>query len=518
MGEQRKLDYENENIDIQEENQTTLTEETESSDQIEETGQSELGQEERNKEIQELVGKQMQVKEEMDNGITNVEEVSEFIDEDGNILPARQQGKVELKMLDIENDIVRVRRFREKGDEVYALQDSIRRWGLLEPVHVVPYGDYYILVQGYRRLQAYIHMGKTSILALVDATIPPELAKYYQVELNNTLEYKFIEKLNYGKYVETTQPQISAEVIEQSLGLKTGEYFKMKYIEQFKNDFPDIFMQVQNGRLSIEQAYKRIEKEIEKQQKEADQEEELEEKMGEEADLSELNVEANQQELGKRKILDPVIRRSVESRAGGACECCGYGKGVPDLMGAFQVHHIVAVQYGGSDSKLNLILLCHNCHKLVHDYESARFTPEQETYDRRNDVKRIVVLGNILLHMKKKALLILRQRHENIGRQVDKGVYSVGKGLEKAQVILKGEKEDFDGSPYDTFLTATENLNFGGTVTGSLSQISMEDPEVQLEVELEKEEVEVEEEQEVEVELEEEVEVEVEEEDVQDER
>src|SRR5699024_6017956 len=146
------------------------------------------------------------------------------------------------------------------------LQDSIRRYGLLEQVHAVPFENYYILVQGYRRLQAHINLGIKHILAVIDSTIPPELAKYYQVEMNNVLDYSFTEKLKYGKFVESTQRNLGVDAIEQSLGLKAGEYLKMKYVEQFKDDFPDIFKQVQTGKLSIEQAYKKIDKEIEKQE------------------------------------------------------------------------------------------------------------------------------------------------------------------------------------------------------------------------------------------------------------
>src|SRR5699024_1925661 len=332
---------------------------------------------------------------------TEMQSVSEFLDENGNTVPARKQGRVRLQMLDIENEIMQVKRFRKDDSDVYGLQDSIKMYGMLEPVQVVPYGDYYLLLQGYRRLQAHINLGFKNILAVVDSTIPPELAKYYQVEMNNVLKYAFDEKLKYGKFVENTQRNLGVDAIEQSLGLKAGEYLKMKYIEQFKNDFTDIYKKVETEKLSVEQGYKKIDKEIEKQEKELDNMDalnsgELDEQLRDD-DLSEIQGEVNQQELGKRKILDSSTRRYVESRAEGKCECCGYGEDEPDLMVVFKVHHIIPVQFGGSDSKANLILLCNNCHELVHKYERAEFMPEQDTYDRRSDIKRIVVLGNIIL-------------------------------------------------------------------------------------------------------------------------
>lgn len=428
---------------------------------------------EKEERLQRLRAKQQEAKGGIEERSREVNMVSVFTDEDGDEIAARRRGKVSLEVLNIEEQIIQVKRFRGKDDNVHGLQDSIRRYGLLNPVHVVPYGDLYILVQGHRRLQAYVNLGKQEILAVVDHTIPPELVKYYQVELNNVLGYKFIERLKYGKFVEETQPQMSIDVIEQSLGLVAGEYLKMKYIEQFSKDFPDIYIQVQNGRMTVDQAYKKIDKEIEKQQKEMEKLETESEDMDNLRDvdeLSDLANEANQQELGNRKVLDPVIRRSVESRAGGACECCSYGKDVPDLMGVFQVHHIVPVQYGGDDSKGNLILLCHNCHKLVHDYETGRFSPEQDTYNRLDEIKRIVVLGNMLRILRKMALYHLRSKHVEVARQVEKNVITIGQGIQKAKAKLDWESE-FEYSPYDTFIKATENLRYGGGVQGKLSVI-----------------------------------------------
>lgn len=435
--------------------------------------------EDREHEVAELREKQQQAKEVLEEQSRNAEMVSTFMDDEGTEIAARQRGTIALEMLNIEEQIVQVRRFRGEEDEVHGLQDSIRRYGLLEPIQVVPYGDAYILLQGYRRLQAFINLGKTRILAVVDHTIPPELAKYFQVELNNVKSYRFVEKLNYGKYVEETQPQIGTDVIEQSLGLNAGEYLKMKYVEQFRGDFPEIFMQVQNERMTIDQAYKKIDKEIEKQQKELEKSEVESEAMDDLKnvdELSELANEIKQQELGKRKILEPVIRRSVEARAGGTCECCGYGRDEPDLMGAFQVHHIVPVMYGGDDSKGNLVLLCRNCHSLAHDYETGRFTPEQETYDRLDEVKRIVVLGNILRYLRTKTIKLLRTKHIEISRQVDKGVLTIGQGLLKSKSVLKWQ-EDFEETPYDTFIESTENIRFGGQVTGEYSRLDVETDE-----------------------------------------
>ena len=438
-----------------------------------ETEESEEDVEQRKEKVSELRERQKQAQGEIEKQ-TEMQTVSEFLDENGNTIPARKKGRVKLKMLNIEDEIMQVKRFRKDDSEVYGLQDSIKRYGMLEPVQVVPYGDYYLLLQGYRRLQASINLGFKNILAVVDSTIPPELAKYYQVEMNNVLKYAFDEKLKYGKFVENTQRNLGVDAIEQSLGLKAGEYLKMKYIEQFKNDFPDIYKQVETEKLSVEQGYKKIDKEIEKQEKELDNMDalnsgELDDQLRSD-DLADIQGEANQQELGKRKILDASTRRYVESRAEGKCECCGYGEDEPDLMVVFKVHHIIPVQFGGSDSKVNLILLCNNCHELVHKYERAEFLPEQDTYDRRNDIKRIVVLGNIILRVRKKAIHLLRTKYHEVGAQVDKGVLTIGQGIQKAKMNLRGE-EEYNGAPYNKFYEITESLAFGGDVEGELAGI-----------------------------------------------
>src|SRR5699024_8379199 len=108
------------------------------------------------------------------------------------------------------------------------------------------------------------------------------------------------------------------------------------------------------------------------------------------------------------------LKKTVETRAKGICECCGYGKKdgkeSPELIVVFIAHHIIPVQFGGSDSTQNLILVCPTCHELIHKYEKQQFNPEQETYDRNNDIKRIVVLGNMILKMRGTAINTLKTK------------------------------------------------------------------------------------------------------------
>ncbi|WP_460271428.1 HNH endonuclease [Bacillus sp. NEAU-Y102] len=419
-------------------------------------------------------------------------------DEEGNHIEARNhEGTYLIDVVPIDkikgvgsaDDIVR------KGDlELAALQEDIHRFGLLEPIHVVPHRhvgfrkdednndilgrplyNRYLLLSGRRRLEACINLGYTEVPVLVDSTVPPKLIKFYEALTNNMKEYTFPEKLSHANFLKRTQENITNDMVESILNWRSGEYLKAQYIDQMKNDYPDIYRQVDMRKMSIEQGFKKLEKEIEKAEKELQQaemsEDDIDEKLREDSkdELTELQVDKQQQTVGNRHILDPMIRKSVEVRDL-HCQCCGYGKGEEDFMGVFNVHHIIAVQYGGSDSKFNLILLCANCHKLVHDYEVGKFIPAQQTYDKRSDVKHIVVLGNMLKRMRGMAFEVIRKNHEDLWNLVNKGTLSIGKAILKAGIDLKGEAM-FEPSPYEKFKEATVDLGLGGDITDELGVI-----------------------------------------------
>jgi len=49
-----------------------------------------------------------------------------------------------------------------------------------------------------------------------------------------------------------------------------------------------------------------------------------------------------------------------------ACEICSY-----NFKSILQIHHIVPKSLGGSDELNNLIILCPNCHKIIHAIDSS---------------------------------------------------------------------------------------------------------------------------------------------------
>ena len=432
-----------------------------------------------------LKSKVSNFKEQMEDSINGVNASLEFAfknDEGGTISPRTPDGSAILGILPVES-IKLPPRLRQDDEGLFALQEQIKLVGLLQPIHVVEYGDMFVVLDGVRRLQAMINLGYTEIFALVDSTIPSELVRYYEGLVNGVKPYKFSEKVMYGQYFKDNQPLITYETIEGILGLRTGEFLKALYINELKDEFFDTYQQVEKGKLSIEQGFKKIEKEIEKREKEETSALDdlnsgaLDEQLRNKNELLEMSADAGTQELGNRKILPADIRRNVESRDKGYCQCCGYGKNEPELMGVFNVHHMVAVQYGGSDNPSNLILVCNNCHTLIHKYESSQFLPDKDFYEKHDYVKKIIVLGNILTTMKQKGIVYLKTKHPDTMRVINAGKLTLGKALQNLNVDLRGEAY-FEGSPYNVFMEQAQKIDngiFGGE--GELSKVNYEDDE-----------------------------------------
>lgn len=444
-------------------------------------------------EISELKSKAIEIKKELEEGVTlktNLDSTFLMCNAEGEMVNPRDvtNPKMKLQIIDIESIYAPSRVRYDNEQDTFNLQESLKLFGQLEPIVVIPIFDEsdeedepaYLLAHGYRRMKALQAIGNQEIVAVVDCTIPKDFIKHYEAIFNSTKTYTFQEQLDYGKFLKETQKLLGYDTIEGILGLKTGEFLKALYIDSFKEEFADIFKQVDTKKLTIEQGFKKIEKEIEKREKEMSAIDELnsgalDDQLRNTNELLDLHNDAGNQEVGNRKVLDAVIRRSIESRDNGYCQCCGYGKNEPDLMGVFHVHHIIAVQYGGSDNKTNLVLVCNNCHTLIHDYEKGRFLPDKTTFDRLKYVQKIVVLGNMLATMKQKGLHYLRTKHPDLFRLVDAGKESLGKTLLKVNADLGGEQL-YNNSPYDTFKECAENIdNEVLDVNSDLQTVNWED-------------------------------------------
>ncbi len=64
--------------------------------------------------------------------------------------------------------------------------------------------------------------------------------------------------------------------------------------------------------------------------------------------------------------LDPAIKEAVLVRDNFQCQLCG-------TENSISPHHIVPKSQGGTDHISNLIILCFNCHRSLHDKPNTVF-------------------------------------------------------------------------------------------------------------------------------------------------
>jgi hypothetical protein len=69
-----------------------------------------------------------------------------------------------------------------------------------------------------------------------------------------------------------------------------------------------------------------------------------------------------------REIMSASVQQQVSEKYDGKCYVCGFSIHI-----ALRVHHVVPASLGGTDEIENLVLLCPNCHALVHVLSSKRF-------------------------------------------------------------------------------------------------------------------------------------------------
>lgn len=68
--------------------------------------------------------------------------------------------------------------------------------------------------------------------------------------------------------------------------------------------------------------------------------------------------------INKRKSIPSVTKKSLSARSGGKCEICGWGNEY--MAGVLVSHHIVEHYKTQDDSLDNLIMICPNCHNIIH--------------------------------------------------------------------------------------------------------------------------------------------------------
>lgn len=344
---------------------------------------------------------------------------TDFISDAGSIVVQdanddRENGFT-LTYIDIEK-IAITQRIR-KMQSVEGLVQSIQSTGLLKPIVVAPTvtEGLYVLLDGYRRLQACARAGKVKVPCVVNNRVNTPEIPILEAMYNHSQHYSIKEQVDYINYLETQKGIMNPAMIEYLLQMNSGDYTKLKDILNDNDD--DIVTKLYDGVYDIATAFRKLEqrrkKETmeEKENKKAarvydDEEESGADQIqgsGEEADgdaLTEEQIQAlainaenldddiedtslnemieedkdmngfkpHKQKVGEREYVDPIIKKTVMTRDKSTCQCCK--RGGEQYVDILDYHHILPVFLGGADTPENGIMLCVACHRLVHLYST----------------------------------------------------------------------------------------------------------------------------------------------------
>lgn len=374
--------------------------------------------------------------DEQDTDYTAVETTNSFLDDSGNIVVMDNENPEDKKrfqfdMIPIDRISIATERIR-KDNNFEALYQSVKSTGLLEPIVVAPTKTegYYILLHGFRRLQACAKSGMKTVPSIINHRVKTAEIPMLEALYNHHSNYRMKDIDAFIYYLEREKNILNASLIEYLLQLNTGDYNKFKDIKE--DDDPDIYGKLLEDQITIAQAYKNLEKrrskesatekEVKKTQKayetasdetstgmdavsetgevaegEGLSDDEIKEllidptKLDEEIEEQSLDqlvqhgkemegFEDKQQDWKHRERIDPAIRKAVMSRDNNTCQCCK--RGGPDYVDILDLHHIVEVYLGGKDSVENGTTLCLNCHKQVHLYaRNELHIPKTKTPD-----------------------------------------------------------------------------------------------------------------------------------------
>ena len=373
---------------------------------------------------------------------TPVEEVinsTNILNENGEIVVMSKDGEAfDLQYIDIANIAIPQ---RIRGNvSIESLATSIESNGLLKPIVVAPTSTegLYVLIDGLKRLRACAKCGIKKIPSIVNYKVTTAEIAILEALYNHYTEYKIKEIIDYIEFLEKEKNILDQTTIEYLLQMEPGDYPKLKDI--INDNDPDIVDNLLNGKFSIDQAYKKLQKKRKEQSKEekenqkaqgayANEEEgvgNLESgEMGSEEPLTEEEIkelglvptveeledksldelleegdsingfEPEVQKVGERHHIDPALRKAVMARDKDTCQCCFEGGESYVLTNDY--HHILPVFLGGADSVDNAVCLCCKCHRMVHLHARGElFLPEKSTLDEKDTekFKRIISYGN----------------------------------------------------------------------------------------------------------------------------
>lgn len=402
-----------------------------------------------------------------------------FISGSGSIVvqdtSSDSENGFELVYLDIEK-IAITSRIR-KMESVEGLTQSIQSTGLLKPLVVAPTvtEGLYVLLDGYRRIQACARAGKSKVPCIVNNKVSTPEIPILEAMYNHSKDYSVKEQVDYINYLEKEKGIMNPAMIEYLLQMNSGDYTKLKDILNDNDD--DIVTKLYDGVYDIATAFKKLEQ---RRKKESAEEKENKkaarvyndeeasgadqiEGSGEETDgnltaeqleaLS-LNIESlddeiedtsinelieedkdlkgfkpHKQKTGDREYIDPIIKKTVMTRDKSTCRCCK--RGGEQYVDILDFHHVLPVYLGGEDTPKNGVMLCVSCHRLVHLYSTDDLHIDTAllngSYDELNEEQRSRFENEQIFEDEKNRF----KRIIKLGSQIRKGI--VAKGLNREQ-------------------------------------------------------------------------------------
>lgn len=251
-------------------------------------------------------------------------------------------------LIDI-NKIIIKDRIRKDFGNIEELAKDIKENGLINPPVVTPE---YVLIAGERRTKACQVLNYSQIEVRV-MTVKDALhqLKLEISENENRKDFSFSEKMqwaeqlkdeyskiakkNQGGRIRASTPIDSNKQVAKDVGFGNKEtYRQAKYI--YENGNEDLIKQLDEGQLSINKAY---------------------------------NTLKNQNKIQSRKPISNQVLKSLAIRSKGFCEICGWGgQGLENIL---VNHHIHKYSNTKDNSLNNLIMICPNCHGMIHTLESC---------------------------------------------------------------------------------------------------------------------------------------------------
>lgn len=405
---------------------------------------------------------------------------SDFLSDTGSIVVQDADDDKEngfsIIYLDIEK-IAITQRIR-KMQSVEGLVQSVQSTGLLKPIVVAPTATegLFVLLDGYRRLQACARAGKTKVPCVVNNRVSTPEIPILEAMYNHSQSYSIREQVDYINYLETQKGIMNPAMIEYLLQMNSGDYTKLKDILNDNDD--DIVTKLYDGVYDIATAFKKLEQRRKKETMEEkenrkaarvyDDEEESgaaqiqgsgEEAEGEaltEEQIQALSINAenldsdiedasltemieedkdmegfkpHKQKVGEREYVDPIIKKTVMARDKSTCQCCK--RGGEQYVDILDYHHVLPVFLGGEDTPENGIMLCVACHRLVHLYSTDDLHIDKAlltgNYDELSEEDKSHYENEEIFEDEKKRF----KRIIKLGSNIRKGI--VAKGMNKEQ-------------------------------------------------------------------------------------